>query len=299
MSVSAEVAPAGMGWRATIGRYYTLTKPGIIMLLLVTTVPAMIVADGGMPSFWLIAATIIGGSLAAGGAGAINSYVDRERDQLMQRTQARPIPMGDVEPRNALIFGLVLGVIAFVWLAAFVNLLTAALAVGALGFYVVVYTMWLKPNTPQNIVIGGAAGAVPPLCGWAAVTGEVGWAAAVLFAIVFLWTPPHFWALALRFKDDYARAQIPMLPVVSGEHETKRQILGYTVVLLLVSLLFVPAADTSWLYPAAAVALGGVFIALAVRLYREDGHETAMGLFRYSILYLTLLFASVGADEFL
>ena len=296
MSHSIAIAAGARSRRAAIGQYFALTKPGIIMLLLVTTVPAMVLAEDGMPGLWLIAATLIGGALASGGAGAINSYVDRGRDRLMRRTARRPLPMGEVEPQHALYFGIMLGIAAFIWLVALVNLLTAVLAIGAMLFYVLIYSVWLKPATPQNIVIGGAAGAVPPLCGWAAVTGGLDWPPLVLFAIVFLWTPPHFWALALRFADDYERAHVPMLPVVRGERETKRQILIYTVVLIAATLVLWPVAGTTWFYPAAAVALGAGFLWHAVRLYRRPGSEGAMRVFAYSIVYLALLFGAVALD---
>ena len=293
-SGSAATLARAHGLRETIAGYYTLTKPGIVLELLVTTVPAMVLAAGGVPSLWLVFATLFGGSLAAGGAGAVNSYVDRERDGVMLRTQDRPLPRGDVQPRQALVFGLVLGVIAFAWLVATVNLLTAGLAVGAMAFYVVVYTMWLKPSTPQNIVIGGTAGAVPPLCGWAAVTGEVGMPALVMALIIFLWTPPHFWALALRYSDDYARARVPMLPVVKGERETKRQILLYSLVLVASTFLLAPY--TGAIYPLAALALGAGFLWMAWQLFRSEGRAGAMRLFGYSITYLTLLFTAVAVD---
>ncbi len=297
MGHSAALGSVARSRRSALAQYIALTKPGIILLLLVTTVPTMVLAEEGMPSIWLIVATIVGGSLAAGGAGAINSYVDREADTVMRRTSHRPVPTGSVEPRQALVFGLALGAAALVWLTALVNPLTAALAVGAMAFYVVVYTVWLKPATPQNIVIGGAAGAVPPLCGWAAVTGEIGWPALVLFAIVFLWTPPHFWALALHYTDDYERARVPMLPVVRGERETKRQMMWYVVALVVTSLLLWPVAETTWLYPTAALLLGGAFIRVVWRLYRDGDGGGTMRVFSFSITYLTLLFSAVAADE--
>jgi heme o synthase len=280
--------------------YIALTKPRIIELLLVTTVPTMVLAQGGVPSPWLVAAVVIGGALAAGGANAINMYVDRDIDDVMRRTRHRPLPRHSVAPGRALAFGIVLSIASFAWLALTVNLLSAVLATSAIAFYVFVYTMWLKRTTPQNIVIGGAAGCVPVLVAWASVTGEVGLPALVLFAIVFYWTPPHFWALALRYRGDYAAARVPMLPVVRGEAETARQIVLYTIALVAVSLLLLPAAGMGWVYLVAAVVLGGFFVQQALRLRSNvaDGRN-AIGLFRYSISYLTLLFAAVAVDALL
>jgi len=282
---------------SSLRAYIALTKPRIIELLLVTTVPTMVLAEGGIPSPWLMAAVVIGGALAAGGANAINQYVDRDIDDLMRRTRHRPLPSHAITPRRALVFGVALSVISFAWLALVVNLLSALLAVSAIGFYVFVYTLWLKRTTPQNIVIGGAAGCVPVLVAWAAVTGEVGLPALVLFAIVFYWTPPHFWALALRYRGDYAAANVPMMPVVRGEVETARQIVLYSIALVGVSLLLLPAAGMGWIYLAAAVVLGALFLWRALRLRADAGSSrAAIGLFRYSISYLTLLFAAVAAD---
>ena len=285
------------GLLATVSDYVALTKPRIIVLLLVTTLPAMIIAHDGMPSPWLVLLTLVGGALAAGGANAINCYLDRDIDGMMARTRERPLPAGSVEPEEALLFGISLGVIAFAVLVAGVNLPSAVLAMTALAFYVFVYTIWLKRSSPQNIVIGGAAGAMPPLVGWAAVTGSLDWPALALFAIIFLWTPPHFWALALRYRSDYARAGVPMLPVVRGEEETNRQILLYSVPLVAASLMLVPLAGMGPLYLAAAVALGGGFIALAFRLWRHPRPQASRALFLYSLLYLALLFAAMGVDR--
>ena len=284
----------------TVRAYVALTKPRIIELLLVTTLPTMVLAAGGLPSVGLMAAVIVGGTLAAGGANAINMYVDRDIDDLMRRTRHRPLPRHAVPPGHALAFGIGLSVAAFAFLALTVNLLSAVLALSATAFYVFVYTMWLKRTTPQNIVIGGAAGCVPVLVAWAAVTGEVGLPALVLFAIVFYWTPPHFWALALRYRGDYAAANVPMLPVVRGEAETARQIVLYTIALVAVSLLLLPAAGMGWVYLVAAVGLGIVFLVYAWQLRADaaDG-RAAIRLFRYSISYLTLLFAAVAADALL
>jgi protoheme IX farnesyltransferase len=289
--------PSTPGPIDTLRAYVALTKPRIIELLLVTTIPTMVLAAGGLPSPWLMAAVVFGGTMAAGGANAINMYVDRDIDDLMRRTRHRPLPRNAVEPRAALAFGIGLSVVAFAWLAVTVNLLSAVLALSATAFYVFVYTMWLKRSTPHNIVIGGAAGCVPVLVAWAAVTGSVELPALVLFAIVFYWTPPHFWALALRYRGDYAAAKVPMLPVVRGEAETARQIVLYTIALVAVSLLLFPAAGMGWIYLAAAVVLGALFVwrALILRADAANG-RAAIGLFRYSISYLTLLFAAVAVD---
>jgi protoheme IX farnesyltransferase len=289
--------------RASLGRatasYFQLTKPRIVVLLLVTTVPTMVLAARGVPSLWLVAATLLGGSVAAGGANAINCYLDRDIDEVMRRTRSRPLPAGRVTPEDALTFGLALGTVSFVWLSLSVNVLAALLSLSAILFYVLVYTAWLKRSTPQNIVIGGAAGAVPVLVGWAAVTGSVGPPALVLFAIVFLWTPPHFWALALRHTKEYAAARIPMLPVVKGERRTTRSILAYSVVLVATTLLLYPVAHMGAIYLAAAVGLGGVLVHRAWRLRRNLSPALAWGLFKFSISYLGLLFAAVAVDRLL
>ncbi len=283
--------------RQTLSAYLALTKPRIIELLLVTTVPTMVVAHGGMPSIWLVLATLVGGALAAGGANATNMYVDRDIDSVMERTKRRPLVTGAVTPRNALIFAVVLEVVAAAWLWVVVNPLSAMLALSATLFYVFVYTLWLKRTSKQNIVIGGAAGAVPVLVGWAAVTGTLAVAPFVLFAMIFLWTPPHFWALAIRYRSDYAAADVPMLPVVASFDDTARQIVAYTLGLWAVSLAFHPLADMGALYLAAAVVLGGVFTWHAVALARSGTYERAMRLFRYSITYITLLFGAMALDQ--
>jgi len=295
------VPEAGNGVGDTLRAYLALTKPRIIELLLVTTIPTMVLAQGGgIPSVWLMAAVVLGGSLAAGGANTINMYLDRDIDDLMRRTRHRPLPRHAVTPRRALVFGIALSILSFAWLTVTVNLLSAVLAASAIGFYVFVYTMWLKRSTPQNIVIGGAAGCVPVLVAWAAVTGTVQIPALVLFAIVFYWTPPHFWALALRYRGDYAAASVPMMPVVRGEAETARQIVIYTILLVVVSLLLFPAARMGLIYLVAAVILGAGFVWYALRVQRDitDG-RAAIRLFRFSISYLTLLFAAVAADSLL
>ncbi|HET6679711.1 MAG TPA: heme o synthase [Gemmatimonadaceae bacterium] len=296
-SGAARSAAAETTTADTLRAYIALTKPRIIELLLVTTVPTMVLAQRGIPSLWLMAATVIGGTLAAGGANAINQYVDRDIDPVMRRTRRRPLVRHTVTPANALRFGIGLSIVAFVFLWLTVNLLSALLATSAIAFYVFVYTLWLKRSTPQGVVIGGAAGCMPVLVAWAAVTGTVEIPALVLFAIVFYWTPPHFWALALRYRGDYEAARVPMLPVVRGEVETARQIVLYSVLLVIVSLLLLPAARMGVVYAIAALLLGVAFLWYALRIRRDVGDgRAAIHLFRYSISYLTLLFAAVAAD---
>jgi protoheme IX farnesyltransferase len=290
-----EPAPARTA-RQSVRAYFLLTKPRIIELLLVTTVPTMFIAARGVPSPWLMAATLFGGSLSAASANVLNCYLDRDIDALMRRTARRPLPAHRVDPADALRFGLVLGVAGFVWLWATVNLLSAVLATAAILFYVFVYTIGLKRRSTQNIVIGGAAGAVPVLVGWSAVTGRVGLPALVLFAIIFYWTPPHFWALSLRYRDDYAAAGVPMLPVVRGARETSTQILYYTVLLVAVTLLLYPAGRMGSLYLAAAVGLGGAFIWRALELRRDLTGRRAIRLFSFSNTYLALLFCAMAID---
>ena len=293
--------------RDTIRAYIALTKPRIIELLLVTTVPAMVLATRWVPGVdwgdWgrIVVWTLIGGTLAAGSANAINCYLDRDIDGLMTRTRRRPLPAHQVEPERAVVFGIVLGIVSFFVMAWFVNLLSAFLTLLAIGFYVVVYTMLLKRTTPQNIVIGGAAGALPPVIGWAAVTGDVGIPALILFALVFYWTPPHFWALSLRIRKDYAAAGVPMLPVVKGIPETTRQIALYTLLMVATSLLLWPVARMGLIYLGAAVGLGAVFIWQAYGLWRRGASEEgstqgAIKLYRYSISYLSLLFLAIAVD---
>ncbi len=304
---AAEPGPAGMTSGQTIRAYIALTKPRIIELLLVTTIPAMVLAARDVPGLglgewsWLALWTLIGGSLAAGSANAINCYLDRDIDELMVRTRRRPLPAHQVEPERAVVFGLVLGAISLVVMAWFVNLVAAFLTLLAIAFYVVVYTIMLKRTTTQNIVIGGAAGALPPVIGWAAVTGSVALPAVILFAIVFYWTPPHFWALSLRIRNDYAAAHVPMLPVVRGVPETTRQIGLYTILLVAISLVLFAVARMGPIYLGSALILGAIFIWQAYRLWRvgtsEEGSTAgAIRLYRYSITYLTLLFAAVAVD---
>jgi protoheme IX farnesyltransferase len=277
-----------------VADYVTLTKPKVQLLLLLTTVTTMYVA--GDPSAGLVALTVIGGSLSAGGAAAVNHYYDRDIDAQMARTATRPVPSGRVRPRSALIYGLVLAALSFLLLATTVNLLSAFLALSGFLGYVFVYTMWLKRSTPQNIVIGGAAGAVPPLVGWAAVTGGLDPAALYLFAIVFYWTPPHFWALSLLMKDEYARVGVPMMPVVHGETETRRQIVLYTVLLTVLTLLPVVFGFFGAIYAVCAVVLGGAFLTLSVRLQRRADRRSALRTYLFSLAYLALLFVAMVAD---
>jgi heme o synthase len=279
-----------------VGAYIALTKPRIIELLLITTVPTMILAQRGLPSIGLMVATVVGGTLAAGGANAINMYADRDIDRLMPRTQNRPLVTGIIQPRGALIFAVTLEALAFVELAVLVNLLSAFLALSAALFYVFVYTLWLKRTSTRNIVIGGAAGAVPVLVGWSAVTGSLAWAPVVLFACIFLWTPPHFWALAIRYADDYRAASVPMLPAVETLEVTSRKMLGYTVALVATSLVLAPVADLGVIYVTSAAVLGAVFIAGCVGLRRSPTPKASMRLFSFSITYVTLLFAAIAVD---
>lgn len=257
----------------------------------------MIVADHGVPSIWLMVATVVGGTLAAGGANAYNMYIDRDIDALMERTKGRPLVTGEVTPREALIFATAIEIASFVWLWGFVNLLSAALAVAATLFYVFIYTIWLKRTSKRNIVIGGAAGAAPVLIGWTAVTNSLSWAPIVLFVILFYWTPPHFWALAIRYRDDYAAADVPMLPVVENLHTVAVRIVGYTVVLFALTILVTPVVGLGWIYTVSAVVLGVVFLGLAIQVLCRPEPALAMRLFGWSITYLTLLFGAMALDE--
>jgi protoheme IX farnesyltransferase len=292
-------ALSGPHRRSLLSAYVALTKPRIIELLLVTTVPTMIVAAKGWPSGWLVPATLFGGTLAAGGANAINMVVDRDIDRLMRRTQGRPLVTGELAAGDAVRFAIALEVVAFVELWLAVNLLSAVLALAAMLFYVFVYTLWLKRTSTQNIVIGGAAGAVPTLVGWAAVTGHLALAPVVLFAVIFLWTPPHFWALAMRYRDDYAAARVPMLPVVASFERTARLIVSYTAAVWVATIVFGVVAGMGPLYFASAVVLGAVFLHFALRLQRDGGEARAMRLFGWSITYVTLLFGAMAADALL
>src|SRR3954447_14921091 len=285
--------------RASWRDYLTLTKPRIMVLLLLTAAGGMFVGAGGVPPLDLFVATMAGLALACGGASALNHVLDRDIDVHMRRTDKRPVAAGRIPPERALEFGLALSALSFVVLASFVNVLAAVLALAGGLFYVLVYTRWLKRSTPQNIVIGGAAGAVPPLVGWAAATGNLTLPALFLFLIVFFWTPPHFWALALLIRDNYAAARVPMLPVVRGERETLRAIVWYSLVLVAVTLLPFAWHTAGAVYLAVAVLLGAVFLRLAWRLRRETTHARAGALFRYSLLYLALLFVALAIDPLL
>lgn len=276
--------------------YVALMKPRIIELLLITTVPAMIVAKQGIPSLGLVILTLLGGTLSAGGANAVNMWVDRDIDAIMKRTQKRPLVTGEISPNSALIFAIAIEVFAFLELTLFVNLLSALFALAAALFYIFVYTLWLKRTSTQNIVIGGAAGAAPVLVGWAAVTNSVSWTPVVMFLIIFLWTPPHFWALAFRYKEDYASANVPMLPSVATPKRTAREIVIYTVVLWISTLVLAPVAHLGMIYIGAALLLGGGFFGYAVVLYKNCSPKVAMRVFSYSITYLTLLFIAMGID---
>ena len=288
-------APSSLA--ASIGAYVALTKPRIIELLLITTVPSMVLAAGGWPGWGPVIATLVGGSLSAGGANAINNWFDRDIDELMRRTRRRPLPRHRIEPEAALRFGIGLGIAGFVWLWAATTLLAALLSTAALLFYVFVYTAGLTRRTVQNIVIGGAAGAAPALVGWAAVDGELALPAWILFAVVFYWTPPHFWALAIRYEDDYAAAAVPMLPVVRGTEATTRSIVLYSGTMVLVSLALVPVAEMGWVYLLTAIAMGAWFMVEALRVRRDPAR--AMKLFTSSTVYLAVLFGSVVVDVFI
>lgn len=279
-----------------VGAYIALTKPRIIELLLITTVPTMVLAQGTWPSIGLMAVTVAGGTLAAGGANAVNMYVDRDIDAVMKRTQGRPLVTGIIEPRNALVFAVLLEIVAFGVLWAGANLLSALLALAAALFYVFVYTLWLKRTSTQNIVIGGAAGAVPVLVGWAAVRDSLDWAPMLLFLAVFLWTPPHFWALAIRHADDYRAANVPMLPAVAPAVAVARKMVVYTAALVATTLLLVPVAELGWIYGVAAGLLGVAFLAGTIDLARNPSASRSMRVFAFSITYVTLLFAAITVD---
>jgi protoheme IX farnesyltransferase len=292
-SIKKEISPV----RQTIANYVDLMKPHVTVLLLGVTAAAMAIAKQGLPPLLLIIPTLLGGAMAAGSANCINCYVDRDIDQIMGRTQRRSLPSGRVEPRQALIFGIFLGAASFAILALFVNLLSALLAFSAILFYVFVYTLWLKRSTVQNIVIGGAAGAVPVLVGWAAIKNDVSLLAILLFAIIFFWTPPHFWALSLLIQKDYEKAGVPMLPVIKGEAETRRQILLYSLLLLAITLVLFVMGTMSYIYLVGAILLGGGLVYLAIRLWRDQSKKWARTLFWYSNMYLAAIFAIMVLDR--
>jgi protoheme IX farnesyltransferase len=296
---SSTVIPAARtsavaGVRQVAGDYFELTKPKVQTLLLFTTIASMEIA--GNPKVSKIALCCLGGYMSAGGAGAVNHYYDRDIDAQMKRTATRPVPAGRISPRAALTFGISLATLSFVLMWVTLGVLPAALALSGFLGYVFIYTMWLKRSTPQNIVIGGAAGAVPPLVGWAATRGSLSWTAVYLFAIVFYWTPPHFWALSLLMKDEYAKVSIPMMPVVRGERETRRQILLYTLLLYAVTQLPFCAGEFGGIYLGASMLLGLAFIGGAVALYRRADRRTALRLYLFSLAYLALLFGAMVAD---
>ena len=291
--------------RSTVANYVALTKPRIIELLLVTTVPVMFLAERGVPSVWLVVATLVGGTLSAGAANTFNSVYDRDIDALMHRTSNRPMVTGAITTRNAVLFGAALTVISTLWFALVVNVLSALLSLAAIALYAVGYTILLKRRTSQNIVWGGIAGCLPALIGWSAVTGTVGWPAVVLFLVIFFWTPPHYWPLSMAFRDDYSTAGVPMLPVERGPVAVGRQIVAYSWVMVATSLVLVPVAPMGWVYVVTAVLSGALFIAEAHRLLRAArGGATGtalkpMRLFHYSITYVTLVFLAVAVDPLL
>ena len=277
--------------------YLALTKPPIVLLLLITALGGMFLAANGKPSLLIVLLVCAGGALGAGGANSLNHYLDRDIDELMSRTWQRPVPSQRVSPNKALVFGILLNLAAFLVLAAWVNLLAAGLTLAATLFYVFIYTSWLKRSSPQNIVIGGAAGSIPPVVGWAAITGGLDLPALYLFAVVFFWTPPHFWALALLIQKDYERARIPMLPVVAGRQQTVLHIFAYAVVLVALSLLFAASSALGWVYLGAAALLGAVFIGMAWQLKCQSTARHARKLYLYSLLYLALLFLMMIVDS--
>ncbi|HEY8912996.1 heme o synthase [Lacisediminihabitans sp.] len=302
VAVDTQLPVQRIGFARKSKAYFALTKPRVIELLLVTTAPVMILAQGGIPNLWLVLWTLVGGSLSAGSAGAFNCYIDRDIDRVMKRTSTRPLVTGELTDREALVFAWVLGVASIVWLALLVNLLAAALSLAAILFYVLVYTLVLKRRTPQNIVWGGAAGCMPVLIGWAAVTGSLSWTPVILFGIVFLWTPPHYWPLSMRYRADYASVNVPMLAVVRGRTVVGLQVVLYAWATVACSLLLIPVAPMGILYSVVAVLAGGWFVFEAHRLYsmaiRHD-EVKPMRVFHSSISYLTLLFVAIGIDPLL
>ncbi len=281
----------------TISSYINLIKPHVTVMLLGVTVATMAIAQQGLPDLGRMLATLLGGAMAAGSANCINCYIDRDIDQMMSRTQRRSLPAGKVQPTQALIFGILLGIVSFLVFSAFVNLLSAVLALSAILFYVFIYTLWLKRSSTQNIVIGGAAGAVPVLIGWSAQTNSLTLTAIWLFAIIFYWTPPHFWALSLLIEKDYARAQVPMLPVVMGERETKKQIMLYSCLLVAVTLILFAMKAMGYIYLVGAIALGGTLVYMSIRLWLDSSRKWARTIFWYSNCYLALLFAIMVLDR--
>lgn len=302
IAVEDRVTPQRVSAVDKIKGYISLTKPRVMELLLVTTVPVMILAEGGIPNLWLVLATVIGGALSAGSAGAFNCYIDRDIDKVMKRTSKRPLVTGVLSPREALVFSWTLAIVSTVWLYFTTNPLTAALSVGAIFFYVVIYTLWLKRWTSQNIIWGGIAGCFPVLIGWAAVANSLSWAPVILFAVVFLWTPPHYWPLSMKYREDYRTAGVPMLSVVRGRAQVGLQVILYAWATVACSLLLIPVASMGILYTVVAAASGGWFIYETHRLYNlaiRHEHVSPMRVFHGSISYLTLLFLAVGIDPLL
>ena len=277
--------------------FIALMKLRVVELLLITTVPTMIVAEEGLPSLWLIVATLFGGTLAAGGANAINMYIDRDIDKLMERTKGRPLVTGVLSPREALSFAIGIEILAFVWLWLFVNFLSAVLATAACLFYVFIYSLWLKRSSTSNIVIGGAAGAVPVLIGWSSVTNSLAWPPIILFLLIFLGTPPHFWALAIRYREDYSNAEVPMLPVVVGTKVTGYRMVLYAFQVWAMSLIFVPVADMGLIYLISAISLGAMFTFFSFQVMLKPTRKSAMRLFGFSITYITMLFSLIAVDQ--
>jgi protoheme IX farnesyltransferase len=301
MDVAVHTRPTGgsIGFVRKAKAYVALTKPRVVELLLVTTAPVMILAQGGLPSLWLVIATLVGGSLSAGSASAFNCYIDRDIDRLMKRTQKRPLVTGDLSDREALVFAWLIGVASIVWLGVFTNWLAATLSLLAILVYVFVYTLWLKRRTSQNIIWGGIAGCFPVLIGWAAVTGSLTWAPVILFGVVFLWTPPHYWPLSMKYRDEYQAASVPMLAVVRGRTIVGLQVILYAWATVVCSLLLIPVADMGVLYTVVSLAAGAWFVFESHRLYGQAIRHDTVTPMRSSISYLTLLFLAVGIDPLL
>jgi protoheme IX farnesyltransferase len=300
--LSALHGPDGSGLKFLVGQYVSLMKPRIIELLLITTIPVMFLAEQGVPDLWLVVATVVGGTLSAGAANTLNCYIDRDIDAVMHRTSRRPLVTGTISPRGALVFGVALTVVSTLWLGLLVNWLSAWLALGALLFYVFGYTLLLKRRTAQNIVWGGAAGCMPVLIGWSAVTDSLSWSAFILFMVIFFWTPPHYWPLSMRYKDDYTAAHVPMLPVVERFVVVAKQVVAYSWAMVLTSLALIPVQQVGWVYAVAAVVSGALFLGEAHRLLARARAGAAedvlkpMRLFHFSITYLTILFVGVAID---
>jgi protoheme IX farnesyltransferase len=302
VAVETPVREGGIGFERKFRAYVALTKPRVVELLLVTTAPVMFLAERGLPDLWLVLATLLGGAFSAGSASAFNCYIDRDIDRLMKRTQNRPLVTGDLSDREALVFAWILGVTSIVWLGVFTNWLAASLSLAAILVYVFVYTIWLKRRTEQNIIWGGIAGCFPVVIGWAAVTGSLTWAPVILFAVIFLWTPPHYWPLSMKYRDDYQQASVPMLAVVRGRTVVGLQVILYAWATVACSLLLIPVAPMGIFYTVVAVASGAWFIYESHRLYgRAIRHEDVkpMRVFHSSITYLTLVFLAVGIDPLL